>query len=152
LEKRGLAIMIMQTEDNQMRLKRGRNPYAFLRKDLVADHDRENAVPVQIDVGHRVVRSLAEKTGGTAFGTVTEGLFHVPMTAHMLGGAIMGRDPDEGVVDLNCEVFSYPGLYVIDGSIVPANPGVNPSLTITALAEYALDRIPSKGDRKRTEL
>ncbi len=149
LAKRGFAIMVMQTEDNQMRLKRGRNPYAFLRKDLVAEHDKEHAVPVQIDVGHRVVRSLAEKVEGTAFGSVTEGLFQVPMTAHILGGAIMGRDPDEGVVDVNCELFNYPGLYVIDGSIVPANPGVNPSLTITALAEYALDRIPSKDDRTR---
>ena len=64
LEKRGLAIMIMQTEENQMRLKRGRNPYAFFRKDLVAEHDKENAVPVQIDVGHRVVRSSQDRCSG----------------------------------------------------------------------------------------
>jgi cholesterol oxidase len=54
----------------------------------------------------------------------------------------MGRDAEHGVVDVHCEVFNYPGLYVIDGSIVPANPGVNPSLTITALAEYAMSAIP----------
>lgn len=56
----------------------------------------------------------------------------------------MGRNDQEGVVDVECRVHNYPGLYVIDGSIVPANPGVNPSLTITALAEYAMSRIPAR--------
>jgi cholesterol oxidase len=73
-----------------------------------------------------------------------ESLFNVPATAHMLGGCLIGRDASEGVVDLDCQVFNYPGLYVIDGSIVPANPGINPSLTITALAEYAMSRVPPK--------
>jgi cholesterol oxidase len=66
------------------------------------------------------------------------------MTAHILGGVPFGRDDQEGVVDLDCQVYNYPGLYVVDGSIVPANPGVNPSLTITALAEYAMSQIPPK--------
>jgi cholesterol oxidase len=56
----------------------------------------------------------------------------------------MGSSDANGVVDVNCEVFHYPGLYVVDGSIIPANPGVNPSLTITALAEYAMSHIPDK--------
>jgi cholesterol oxidase len=56
----------------------------------------------------------------------------------------MGRDAEHGVVNLNAELFNYPGLYVVDGSIVPANPGVNPSLTITALAEYVMGEIPTK--------
>ena len=55
----------------------------------------------------------------------------------------MGRDASDGVVDVHCNVFNYPGLYVVDGSIVPANPGLNPSLTITALAEYAMSNIPN---------
>lgn len=57
---------------------------------------------------------------------------------------MFGKDESEGVVDLDCQIFNYPGLYVVDGSIVPANPGINPSLTITALAEYAMDRMPPK--------
>jgi cholesterol oxidase len=56
----------------------------------------------------------------------------------------MGRDASEGVVDLECAVHGYEGLFVVDGSIVPANPGVNPSLTITALAEYAMTRVPAQ--------
>ncbi len=70
----------------------------------------------------------------------------MPTTAHILGGCAIGRSAEDGVVDLNCEVFNYPGLYVVDGSIMPANPGVNPSLTITALAEYAMSRIPPRDE------
>ena len=68
----------------------------------------------------------------------------LPTTAHILGGAPIGRDAEEGVVNENFELHNYPGLYIIDGSVVPANPGVNPSLTITALAEYAMSKIESK--------
>jgi cholesterol oxidase len=66
------------------------------------------------------------------------------MTAHILGGCPLGRSAEEGVVDETFQIHNYPGLYVVDGSIVPGNPGVNPSLTITALAEYAMSRIPPK--------
>jgi cholesterol oxidase len=59
-----------------------------------------------------------------------------------MGGVPFGRNKEEGVVNLDCQVFNYPGLFVVDGSIMPANPGVNPSLTITALAEYAMSRVP----------
>ena len=66
------------------------------------------------------------------------------MTAHIMGGNPFGRDATEGVIDLDCQIFNYPGLFVVDGSIMPANPGVNPSLTITALAEYAMSLVPNK--------
>jgi cholesterol oxidase len=68
----------------------------------------------------------------------------MPTTAHIMGGCPIGRTPEEGVIDLDFQVFNYPGLYVIDGSVMPANPGINPSLTITALAEYAMSRMPAK--------
>jgi cholesterol oxidase len=61
-----------------------------------------------------------------------------------MGGCPMGRTEEEGVVQMNGEAFQYPGLYVLDGSIVPGNPGVNPSLTITALAEFALSQMPPR--------
>jgi len=75
----------------------------------------------------------------------SEVLRGVPATAHILGGCGMGRNAAEGVIDRDHQVFGYPGLYVIDGAAVSANPGVNPSLTITALAERAMHKIPAKG-------
>ena len=144
LTRRGIALMVMQTKDNLMRLRLGRSLFTLYRRGLVAEHDRERTIPVDSELGHRVVRSFARKIGGGPFGTITEGLLNVPTTAHMLGGCVFGRDDQEGVIDLDCQIHNYPGLYVVDGSIVPANPGVNPSLTITALAEYAMSRVPPK--------
>ena len=75
-----------------------------------------------------------------------EVLLDVPTTAHILGGAVMGESPEKGVADFNGEIHGYPNLYVVDGSNVPVNLGVNPSLTITAVAEYIMSRVPSKAE------
>jgi len=75
---------------------------------------------------------------------VNQSLLNIPSTAHFMGGVPFGLTEKDGVIDLNCEVHRYPGLYVVDGSIMPANPGINPTLTIAALAEYAMDRSPTK--------
>jgi cholesterol oxidase len=144
LTRRGTALMVMQTENNLMRLFRGRSIMTMFRRGLVADHDPEHTVPVNTELGHKIAQKYAREIKGEPVGTLLEALFNVPATAHMLGGCMFGKDETEGVVDLDCQVFNYPGLYVVDGSIVPANPGINPSLTITALAEYAMDRIPPK--------
>ncbi len=77
--------------------------------------------------------------------SINEGLFNIPLTAHILGGVPFGENAEEGVIGADCQVHGYPGLYVVDGSIMPANPGVNPSLTITAMAEYAMSQVPAKG-------
>ncbi|HSO28018.1 MAG TPA: GMC family oxidoreductase, partial [Anaerolineales bacterium] len=106
--------------------------------------DEDNSIPSKIEIGHQVTRRFAEKMDGIPAGSLNEGLLDIPMTAHILGGCPFGRDADEGVIDLNCQIHNYPGLFVVDGSIVPANPGVNPSLTITALSEYAMSRMPPK--------
>ena len=74
-----------------------------------------------------------------------EALANIPSTAHILGGAVIGSDAASGVVDSRNRVFGYENLLVCDGSTVPANPGVNPSLTITALAEHAMSHVPAKG-------
>ena len=142
--KRGTAIMVMQAEDNLMRLKLGRNLFTLFKRGLVPEHDPEHSIPIDIELGYKVIRSYSKRINGYPIGTLPEGLLTMPMTAHMLGGCLMGKSAESGVVDENCQVHNYPGLYVVDGSIVPANPGVNPSLTITALAEYAMSKIEAK--------
>jgi cholesterol oxidase len=74
----------------------------------------------------------------------TETLFGIPTTAHILGGACMGTSVENGVIDSNNKVFGYNNMYVCDGSMISANPGVNPSLSITAIAERAMSKIPNK--------
>ena len=107
--------------------------------------------PSWIPAGHRAIRRLAEKlqerTGvpAAAAGSVTD-LFDLPMTAHFLGGCVIGSSPRSGVVDPYARVWNYPGLHVADGSTVSANLGVNPSLTITAMAERAFALWPNRGD------
>jgi cholesterol oxidase len=142
--KRTTILLVMQTEDNRLRLRLGRSLLTLLRRGLISQPDAKHSIPTKIAVGHRVTRQFAKKTDGIASGTINEALLNIPMTAHILGGCPFGRDDRDGVVDLDCQVHNYPGLYVVDGSIVPANPGVNPSLTIAALAEYAMSRVPTK--------
>lgn len=142
--KRTTILLVMQTEDNLGRMRLGRNVFTLLRRGLVMEHDPEHPIPAEIPIGHRVTREFAARTNAVPQGAFTESLLRIPVTAHMLGGVPFGRDAEEGVIDLNCEVHNYPGLYVVDGSIMPANPGINPSLTIAALAEYAMSRIPPK--------
>jgi cholesterol oxidase len=72
-----------------------------------------------------------------------EAVANIPSTAHILGGAVIGADPSQGVVDARQRVFGYENLLVCDGAAIPANVGVNPSLTITALAEHAMSHVPS---------
>lgn len=150
---RTTIFLVMQTEDNQIHLRLGRSFLTLFRNNLVSISDDEKTIPHTIEVGHKVISHFAEQINGVPVSSIHESLFNIPTTAHLLGGCAIGRDESEGVVDLDCQVFNYPGLYVIDGSIVPANPGINPSLTITALAEYAMERmLPKPGAKVRKPL
>ncbi|MDE3152133.1 MAG: GMC family oxidoreductase [Gemmatimonadota bacterium] len=139
--ERATVLLVMQTVDNRMKLRLGRSALTGFRRGLVSRPDPTSEASGSPELGRRVARTFAERTNGVLTGSINEGLFGVPMTAHILGGCPMGRDAEQGVVDLDCAVHGYEGLFVVDGSIVPANPGVNPSLTIAALAEYAAGRI-----------
>lgn len=137
-------ILVMQTAENMMFVRPGRHLFTGFRRGLVTTPDKEHSVPSKIDIGHRITRRFAEKTNGIPAGSIVETLLNIPTTAHFIGGVPFGLSAEDGVIGLDCQVHNYPGLYVIDGSIIPANPGVNPSLTITALAEYAMSWVPPK--------
>ncbi|MBI2757955.1 MAG: GMC family oxidoreductase [Chloroflexi bacterium] len=137
-------LLVMQHADNRMRFRIGRSFFTLFRRGMVADKEPGYEIHAQVKGSHELTREFAKRTNGIALGSLGENLLGLPTTAHILGGAPIGKDSSEGVVDENFEAHHYPGLYIIDGSIMPANPGVNPSLTITALAEYAMSKIRKK--------
>jgi cholesterol oxidase len=144
LAARSTVILTMQTQDNLMRVRLGRNVFTLFRKDLVCERDKEHPVQADVEIAHRATHLLAGAVNGIPQGMVNQSLLNIPGTAHFMGGVPFGLTAEDGVINLNCEVHQYPGLYVVDGSIMPANPGINPTLTIAALAEYAMDGIPPK--------
>jgi len=142
--ERTTILLIMQTEDNMVNVRLGKNSWTLFRRGLVFEKGHRETIPSKIEIGHTTTKMLAKLMHGAPVGSIAETLLGMPTTAHIMGGCPIGRTPDEGVIDLDFQVFNYPGLYVVDGSVMPANPGINPSLTITALAEYAMSRIPAK--------
>jgi cholesterol oxidase len=105
---------------------------------LQTEQDPQKPNPTFIPVANQAAEWIAQRTGGIAQSSITEALMNVPTTAHILGGAVIAASPQQGVVDARQRLFGYENLLVCDGSVVPANVGVNPSLTITALAERAM--------------
>ena len=91
-----------------------------------------------------MTKALAEKVGGIPGNAINEVLLNIGTTAHILGGCAIGPKSHSGVIDGQNRVYGYEGMYVIDGSMIPANLGVNPSLTITAMAEHTMSHIPPK--------
>lgn len=142
--KRGVILLVMQTLDNSLRLQYRRNWLALGRRSIDTDVPDGKGVPAYIPVGNEVARWFGNRMNGIPQSSITEVLFDVPTTAHILGGAVMGSSPEMGVIDTTHQVFGHPGLYICDGSMVPANLGVNPSLTITAMSEYAMSQVPVK--------
>ncbi len=142
--ERGTIVLVMQTTDARLRMRLGRSLLTRWRRGLVSSPENGVDSRASFDVGRQYAEAIARRTNGVVMASVNDSLFGTPLTAHILGGCPMGLDRDEGVVDAECHVHGYPGLYVVDGSIVPGNPGVNPSLTIAALAEYAASRISGK--------
>jgi cholesterol oxidase len=141
--KRTIIILVMQTLDNAIALRPKVGRKGNVR--LTTEQDPAKPNPTFIPVANEAAEWLAKRTGGIAQSSFSEAMFNVPNTAHILGGAVIGSGPEDGVVDSGQRVFGYENLLVCDGSAVPANVGVNPSLTITALAEHAMAGIPPKG-------
>ena len=141
--RRTIITGVMQTLDNSMRFVPRRSLTG--RVAIQTRQDRDHPIPTFLPYANEIARRIAEKTGGIAQSWLGEALLNAPVTAHILGGAVTAVDPSRGVIDMNHRVFGYRNLLVCDGAAVPANPGVNPSLTITAMAERAMAALPAKG-------
>ncbi|KDO93437.1 GMC oxidoreductase [Mycobacterium avium] len=141
--ERTLIALVMQHLDNSITTftKRGRLGIRWYTSKQ--GHGEPN--PTWIPVGNEVTRRIAAKIDGVAGGTWGE-LFNIPLTAHFLGGAVIGQDAEHGVIDPYHRVYGYPTLYVVDGAAISANLGVNPSLSITAQAERAAALWPNNGE------
>lgn len=149
--ERGIIALVMQTADNSLTLSL-RQRLGRLTLTSAQGHGEPN--PSHLPQAHRAARAIAarmRREGGVpaeARGSWPE-VFGIPLTAHFLGGAVISESPANGVIDAYHRVWGHPGLHVVDGAAVPANPGVNPSLTITALAERALSHWPPRGEEDR---
>ncbi|MFC2065121.1 GMC oxidoreductase [Chloroflexota bacterium] len=138
-----IILLVMQTKENLTKLKFGRNFFTFGKKGLVIQPEFNKAHSSdKSNIANKVTRKVAEKMNGIPASAFTDSMFNFPTTAHIMGGAPLGLTDQEGVIGLDFQVHNYPGLYIVDGSVMPANPGINPSLTITALAEYAMSLVP----------
>lgn len=139
--ERTVIALVMQHLDNSITTFTKSGPFGR-RMSSKQGHGEPN--PTWIPVANQATRRIAEKIDGVAAGSWGE-LFNIPMTAHFLGGAVIGDSPGTGVIDPYQRVYGYPSLHVMDGAAISANLGVNPSLSITAQAERAAALWPNKG-------
>jgi cholesterol oxidase len=148
--RRMVMLLVMQSKDNAIAFRaRKRRLGKGYRLSTAQDSDRP--IPTYIEKGNQAAQWLAKRTGGIAQSSVLEAVANIPSTAHMLGGAVIGVSAESGVVDKDLRAFGYQNMLVCDGAAIPANPGVNPALTITALAEYAMAQIPVLSDRPEVD-
>jgi cholesterol oxidase len=142
--KYSVILLYMRTLEGSLRMKLGRGVTTGFAMGLTTELGEGEGPVASIPEATELARRVADKIQGLPVSLVTETALGVPTTAHILGGCCMGESAEEGVIDRDHRVFGYEGLFVIDGSAVSANPGVNPSLTITALAERAMSRIDAR--------
>ncbi|MBV9821867.1 MAG: GMC family oxidoreductase [Actinobacteria bacterium] len=141
--ERTIILLVMQALDNSITVRGKRGRFGRIRLTSTQGSGAPN--PSWIPVANRAARQLADNLGGTPGGTYGD-LFNIPMTAHFIGGCPIGESAATGVIDPYHRLHGYPGLHVVDGSALSANLGVNPSLSITALAERAAALWPNRGE------
>lgn len=144
--RQSIIVLYMRTLDGTLNLERGRSMMTGFRRGLVTKLSPGTKAPAAfLPEADDIAWRYAKKMEGLPMTLGVTTLLGSASTAHILGGACMGDSWDTGVIDDKHRVHGYDGLYVIDGAAVSANPGVNPSLTITALAERAMSYVPTKG-------
>jgi cholesterol oxidase len=141
--EKSIILLVMQSLDNSIRLSLRKG---WLGRGLRSHQDEDSPNPSYIPIANEAARAAAAAMGGDPGSAINEVLLDVPSTAHIIGGSPIGVTSDTGVIDPYHRVFGYEGLHVADGSAVPANLGVNPALTITAMTERAMAYWPNKGE------
>lgn len=142
--KRVSVLTVMQQAENQLRFTFGRSLLRGGRRGLKSALGEGARAPSYLPQANAAARAFADVSDGQAMNVLAESIGNLSVTAHPLGGAVMAANAAEGVIDVEHQVFGYPGLYVVDASAIPANVGVNPSLTITAMAERFAERFVAR--------
>ncbi len=140
-----VIMLFMQTLDSTLRFKLGK--ITQLKTSVESGAVPSGYIPEAASLANK----LGKKLKAIPYSNITDVLLGTPTTAHILGGAVMGKDSSVGVIDKENKVFGYENLMVCDGSMISANPGVNPSLSITAISELAMSRIPIKNKASRIQ-
>lgn len=136
--KKTVVLLFMQTLDSTLKFKR--NIFGGISSTVSTGKKPTPFIPESI----QLIKEYSKAVNGVSTSFALETIAGIPSTAHILGGAVMGENSSEAVIDKNNKVFGYENLYIIDGSMISANPGVNPSLSITAIAEHAMQQIQPK--------
>jgi cholesterol oxidase len=147
--KRSIILLVMQALDNSIEIVRKRRWFWPFSKSLGSKQQPGKSIPTYIPIANEFARKLAENINGVARSSLNEVILNIPTTAHILGGSIIGDSPQTGVIDLQNRVYGYENILVCDGSMIPVNLGVNPSLTITAFTERAMSFIPPKNQEQK---
>ncbi len=146
--RRVIVLTVMQLLDNQISFAYGPRWYSFFRNRLYTAVAHGKRAPSYIPEANEAARHLAQHADGVPGNLLLDSIGNLSLSGHLLGGCQIASSPHDGVIDNSHRVFGYPGLYVVDGSAIPVNVGINPSLTITAMAERCMSLIPPKGFSK----
>ena len=145
--QRSIIVLVMQNLDNSLKAILKRRWFFPFRKTLTSQYTEGEKSPTYIPLANDFVKQLSKNINGFGLSSIPEVMLNIPTTAHVLGGAIMGENAKEGVIDFKNQVFGYQNMYICDGSMIPQNLGVNPSLSITAFTERAMSFIPPKNTK-----
>jgi cholesterol oxidase len=150
--RRNLIVLVMQTHDNYLNVSRKHRRIWPFVKTLGSSQASDRKNPVYIPIANDFVRRLARRVDGIPASIFSEVYMNAPITAHIMGGCSAHKDQRKGVIDDKNRVMGYKNMWVADGSMIPANLGVNPALSITALSERAMSFVPPKPLKKITYL
>ncbi len=141
--KRTHILLYMESIDSSLKMQLSR--FGFLKSSVDQGVPPTSYNPLAQELAMKTEKLISGKSMVMA----SETILGIPTTAHILGGACMGSSAEEGVINHKNEVFNYKNMWICDGSMISANIGVNPSLTITAITERAMTFIPEKNQSSR---